>query len=146
MDASIIDDDHNENDDDLPTTIGGSWNDEIAAVVAAAVAGARYGVKIRLPHALIMTFMFRRDLSVHDKLRVVIRAVLEHARSLGSFALVYKACLLLLKVLGNYGRQQIQTKPVSGGQHKQTKTMFNVIGRVIMSLIGELCSCLVFSS
>eukprot|EP00977_Amphora_coffeiformis_P001085 scaffold223_cov145-Amphora_coffeaeformis.AAC.9 len=73
--------------------------DEVLAIVAALVSGVRYGIKIRLPHALVMTFMFRRDLSTKGKLRLITDAVLEHARSLGSFALIYKTTLVLLKLL-----------------------------------------------
>ena len=65
--------------------------------MAAALAGARYGVKIRLPHAAVMTFLFRRDLNVRQKLTAIWRATVEHARRLGSFALIYKAMLVLGK-------------------------------------------------
>ena len=36
--------------------------DELKSIAAALIGGARYGAKIRLPHALVMTFLFRRDL------------------------------------------------------------------------------------
>jgi len=34
--------------------------DELLAVCGALVGGAKYGLKIRLPHALVMTMLFRR--------------------------------------------------------------------------------------
>jgi hypothetical protein len=34
--------------------------DELLAICGALVGGARYGLKIRLPHALVMTFIFRK--------------------------------------------------------------------------------------
>ena len=72
---------------------------EVLATMAAFRSGCQYGVKIRFPHALVMTFMFRRDLSTRDKLITIARAVFEHAKSLGSFAFLYKSTLVLLKVI-----------------------------------------------
>lgn len=53
-------------------------SDEIQAIIAAAISGARYGVKIRLPHALIMTLLFRRDLTSKQKLKSVLKLAAEH--------------------------------------------------------------------
>ena len=64
--------------------------DEIQAIIAALVGGVRYGTKIRLPHALVMTFLFRRDLSAQEKIRSIIRMTMLHASNLGLFAVVYK--------------------------------------------------------
>lgn len=121
MDASVV-----AVEEDGPNDDGCYWH-EVRAVLDALVSGARYGVKIRLPHAFVMTFMFRRDLSTRGKLKAILRAVSEHARTLGSFALVYKTVLVGLKFL----------------QRKYGKTLedslgANALGRVLMSLIGEL--------
>jgi peroxisomal membrane protein 4 len=72
------------------STVLATVADEIQAVVAALVGGARYGVKIRLPHALVMTLLFRRDLTSSQKIRSVLKLALEHASSLGQFATLYK--------------------------------------------------------
>jgi peroxisomal membrane protein 4 len=64
--------------------------DELHAIVAALVGGARYGIKIRLPHALIMTMLFRRDLTSRQKVESVLKLAYEHASNLGAFATVYK--------------------------------------------------------
>jgi len=104
--------------------------DEVLAVVAALVSGARYGVKIRLPHALVMTFMFRRDLSTRGKLRSITDAVLEHAGSLASFATVYQVTLAILKLLQRkYGKVQR-----NGSQNLSVAKSF---GRALMNLICE---------
>ena len=63
---------------------------EIAAIVGAALSGAKYGVRIRLPHAAVMTFLFRRGLTNRDKLRIVLKATYEHSLNLASFAAAYK--------------------------------------------------------
>ena len=64
--------------------------DEVHAILSALVGGARYGLKIRLPHAMVMTFLFRRDLTSSEKLKSVLNMAYEHAYSLGSFATIYK--------------------------------------------------------
>jgi peroxisomal membrane protein 4 len=67
-----------------------SWMEEIHAIVAALAGGARYGFKIRVPHALVMTMLFRRDLPASEKIRSVVRLALEHATKLAAFATIYK--------------------------------------------------------
>eukprot|EP00536_Pseudo-nitzschia_multiseries_P011008 jgi/Psemu1/204701/e_gw1.355.19.1 len=71
--------------------------EELSAVVSALIGGATYGVKIRLPHALVMTCLFRRDLSSKQKLRTILRLVYEHASNLAAFATIYKVALAALK-------------------------------------------------
>jgi hypothetical protein len=70
---------------------------EIHSILSAIVGGARYGVKIRLPHALVMTFLFRRDLSSKDKLRNILKLAYGHASGLAMFAAIYKTTLAVLK-------------------------------------------------
>jgi hypothetical protein len=50
----------------------------------------RYGAKIRLPHAAVTTLLFKKNLSFTDRLRVVLKLTIEHARNLGTFAAFYK--------------------------------------------------------
>jgi peroxisomal membrane protein 4 len=66
------------------------WRNEIYAILAGLLGGARYGVKIRLPHALVMTSLFRKDLTSRGKLRQILRMTLEHASHLAAFATIYK--------------------------------------------------------
>jgi peroxisomal membrane protein 4 len=80
-----------------PSTFLGHLGDEVSAIVVALVGGARYGIKVRLPHALVMTLMFRRELSSREKVRSIVKVVLEHASSLAAFATVYKTVLAALK-------------------------------------------------
>lgn len=67
--------------------------DETTAVVLAALGGARYGVKIRMPHALIMTLIFRQDLSPSQKVATILKLTRNHALSLATFAAIYKVHL-----------------------------------------------------
>jgi peroxisomal membrane protein 4 len=85
--------------------------DEVSAVVSAMMGGAKYGIKIRLPHAFVMTLLFRNDLSNRQKMGTIVRLVLEHASNLAAFATIYKAILSIFKWSSRYLRQQHQHHP-----------------------------------
>uniref|UniRef100_A0A8D0CMI3 Peroxisomal membrane protein 4 n=1 Tax=Sander lucioperca TaxID=283035 RepID=A0A8D0CMI3_SANLU len=51
--------------------------------------GAVYGAKIRAPHALVMTFLFRSG-SLKDKLKAILKATYTHSRNLACFVFTYK--------------------------------------------------------
>ena len=61
--------------------------------------GIRYGVKIRFPHALIMTLLFPHPQlpTFHDKIRYIVQQTTAHASRLARFAVVYKILLTILK-------------------------------------------------
>jgi peroxisomal membrane protein 4 len=78
-----------------------------AALATGVVQGIRnglfYGMKIRGPHATLMTFIFRWNDPLNSKLWNIVNLACTHARNLGSFALVYKVLQLVLKqVLGSH--------------------------------------------
>jgi F0F1-type ATP synthase assembly protein I len=95
---------------------------ELHSILSALIGGAKYGIKIRLPHALLMTFMFRHDLSASDKLRRVLQLSFEHASSLAAFATLYKVMLASLKLLSKYV-----------GESDAVSRSF---GRILLSTIG----------
>lgn len=64
--------------------------DELHAIMAGLVGGLRYGFKIRLPHAFVMTALFRRDLTVEQKMTTIWKLTREHAINLAAFAAIYK--------------------------------------------------------
>jgi peroxisomal membrane protein 4 len=78
--------------------------DELTAVASALIAGAKYGVKIRLPHAVVMTCLFRKDLSSKEKIRSIMKLVFEHSSNLAAFASIYKIVLATLKFSSRYIR------------------------------------------
>ena len=49
----------------------------ILAVLSGAQQGASYGARIRLPHALVMTFLFQKG-TLQMKLRRIIEVAFEH--------------------------------------------------------------------
>ncbi|XP_075419884.1 peroxisomal membrane protein 4 isoform X1 [Tenrec ecaudatus] len=62
--------------------------------------GVVYGTKIRAPHALVMTFLFRTG-SLRDKLRAILQATYTHSRNLACFVLTYKGlCALQSRAQG----------------------------------------------
>jgi hypothetical protein len=66
--------------------------EELYAILAALQGGARYGFKIRVPHALVMTFLFKNELSPPQKIRAITILTIEHASKLAAFATIYKVC------------------------------------------------------
>ena len=55
--------------------------------------GVHYGVKIRAPHALVMTFLFKANQPLRKNLEQILKMTFVHARNLGGFVLIYKALL-----------------------------------------------------
>ncbi len=81
-----------------------AW-DEVAAILSGLIGGGRYGLKIRIPHAFVMTFLFGNKLSFRRKLQVIAKLAAEHSINLASFACLYKFLLASLKVLSRLIRQ-----------------------------------------
>ncbi|GAB6026575.1 Peroxisomal membrane protein 4 [Chamberlinius hualienensis] len=57
--------------------------------------GVVYGAKIRAPHSLVMTFLFKEG-SLKDKFTFITKATINHSRNLAYFTVVYKLCKILL--------------------------------------------------
>lgn len=107
--------------------------DESLSILSAGFSGARYGVKIRLPHALIMTFLFRKDLATSQKLKCVLQLVKEHASSLAMFAGTYKAILAILKWLSRIEADRAVLK-------EDTHNIWRSIGRRMLRIIRRFRS------
>mmetsp|Transcript_16324 Transcript_16324/g.35320 ORF Transcript_16324/g.35320 Transcript_16324/m.35320 type:complete len:263 (-) Transcript_16324:1119-1907(-) len=84
-----------------PSTL---W-DEVAAILSGLIGGGRYGLKIRVPHAFVMTFLFGSRLSFRDKLKVIAKLAAEHASNLAAFACLYKLMLATLKIFSQRIKQ-----------------------------------------
>ncbi|KAK9404684.1 peroxisomal membrane protein 4 [Crotalus adamanteus] len=56
--------------------------------------GAVYGVKIRAPHALVMTFLFKSG-SLKEKLKAILQATYLHSRTLACFVFTYKGLMAM---------------------------------------------------
>ncbi|XP_067410587.1 peroxisomal membrane protein 4 isoform X2 [Emydura macquarii macquarii] len=53
-----------------------------------------YGAKIRAPHALVMTFLFKSG-SLREKLKTIAQATYTHSRNLAYFVFTYKGLMAL---------------------------------------------------
>lgn len=87
---------------------------EILAIQRAITLGCKYGIKIRFPHAFVMTYLFRRGLSLREKMRLVTKLTASHALNLSMFAGVYKATLFFLKIYGRKIGMSAQARSSSG--------------------------------
>jgi peroxisomal membrane protein 4 len=58
--------------------------------------GLVYGTKVRLPHALVMIFLFRSG-TIREKLLAIFKATKLHAFNLAKFAFLYKSSMLAMK-------------------------------------------------
>lgn len=66
----------------------------ILAVLKGFRNGAVYGAKIRFPHALVMTFLFRGG-SLSEQAQSIFEATWTHSKNLASFVICYKALMAL---------------------------------------------------
>lgn len=64
------------------------WHDPLE-IIKGFRNGIIYGVKVRFPHALVMTLLWKRG-SIKAMIKTILRATYQHARNLGQFAVVYK--------------------------------------------------------
>merc|ERR550532_2264629 len=58
--------------------------------------GLVYGAKIRFPHALVMTFLFKGG-PLLTKARAIFDATYTHSTNLASFVITYKGLCLLMR-------------------------------------------------
>ena len=113
-----------------------SPTNEVAAILSALLGGGRYGVKIRFPHALVMTSLFRRDLTANEKIRTILRLTREHAINLAAFAALYKTMLAILKGTSGYLQQNYCGEGTEGGADRGG--ILRALGRIlVMTLVGN---------
>lgn len=79
-------------------------NHELLSLIKGIRNGIVYGVKIRFPHALVMTLLFREG-SWKDKANGIYNATFTHASNLAKFVFLYKTLTKLLAHIFN-GRSQ----------------------------------------
>ncbi|RPB24778.1 peroxisomal membrane protein 24 [Terfezia boudieri ATCC MYA-4762] len=81
-------------------------NRDVLAIFKGLRNGLVYGSKIRFPHALVMTILFR-DGTPREKLTSILTATKQHALNLASFVTIYKSTLYLLNYLHSRGIMQL---------------------------------------
>ncbi|XP_066278967.1 peroxisomal membrane protein 4-like [Branchiostoma lanceolatum] len=73
----------------------GRWT-ELLSIIKGFRNGIVYGVKIRAPHALVMTFLFKEG-SLLEKFKIIAEATHLHARNLAMFVVLYKTLTTLIQ-------------------------------------------------
>ncbi|KAJ3220264.1 Peroxisomal membrane protein 4 [Dinochytrium kinnereticum] len=71
---------------------------DLFAIIKGFRNGAVYGAKIRFPHALVMTFLFRGG-TLAEKFRFIFKATYQHSRNLALFVTIYKSLMAALRHL-----------------------------------------------
>lgn len=97
----------------LTNFVNDPGNRDILALVKGLRNGLVYGAKIRFPHSLVMTMLFRSG-PFSEKMRFVYRATKQHARNLGLFVLTFKTMMLIQKKAAN-DKQQPHHAYIAGG-------------------------------
>lgn len=87
-------------------------NHDLLAILKGLRNGLVYGTKIRFPHALVMTLLFRSG-PLRERLLTVLRATRTHAINLASFVTIYKLTMYLLA----RGALPFLTGGDKGGEH-----------------------------
>lgn len=69
--------------------------------------GIVYGTKIRFPHALVMTLLWKRG-PIQNMARTILKATYQHAKNLGKYVFLYKAFNIALRRVGSGEKQHWQ--------------------------------------
>ncbi|KAF9014972.1 Tim17/Tim22/Tim23/Pmp24 family-domain-containing protein [Cyathus striatus] len=118
------------------------------AVLKGARNGFVYGVKVRFPHALVMSILFGRG-DWRSRLRVIYRATKQHAINLAKFVSLYKTFVLLQKKV-NGGKERSSDTFIAGllsgytvfGERNAVneQIVLYVVSRVVASFIPRATS------
>ncbi|RPB02301.1 peroxisomal membrane protein 4 [Choiromyces venosus 120613-1] len=87
----------------LTTLILNPANHDLLEILKGTRNGLVYGTKVRFPHALVMTFLFRSG-TFRQKLTQTLSATKTHAKNLAAFVTIYKTAMLLLRRLSSKER------------------------------------------
>ncbi|PUU82202.1 Tim17/Tim22/Tim23/Pmp24 family-domain-containing protein [Tuber borchii] len=80
-------------------------NHDLLEILKGARNGLVYGAKVRFPHALVMTFLFRSG-TFQEKLTQTLQATKTHAKNLAAFVTIYKTAMFLLRRLSSSTRKE----------------------------------------
>ncbi|KAJ8049477.1 Peroxisomal membrane protein 4 [Holothuria leucospilota] len=69
---------------------------DILSIIKGLRNGAVYGVKVRFPHALVMTFLFGRGTTL-EKFQGILQATYTHSKNLAKFVFLFKSMMVLLQ-------------------------------------------------
>ena len=79
-----------------------SFTEDILSILRGFRNGCVYGIKIRLPHAAVMTLLFSNDRSIENMSSVIFKKTREHSIHLGQFVMLYKLLIVLIRRILQY--------------------------------------------
>ncbi|CAG8455580.1 11075_t:CDS:2 [Diversispora eburnea] len=111
---------------------------DVLAIIKGFRNGAVYGAKVRFPHALVMTFLFRNE-SFKDKINFIIDATKTHSKNLAFFVTIYKTLMYLQKKI-NGGKEQNAHSFIAGlivarGTIEEPKHTFSIFAAVVWGIV-----------
>ncbi|KNC96409.1 uncharacterized protein SPPG_08308 [Spizellomyces punctatus DAOM BR117] len=114
----------------------GQYHD-VLAIIKGFRNGAVYGAKVRFPHALVMTFLFRTG-SFEDKARFILKATFQHSRNLAFFVTIYKTLMALQRnIMGKEHNWDAFVAGVIGGYIVFGKNN-NVNNQIVLYLFSRI--------
>ncbi|KAL0094677.1 peroxisomal membrane protein 4 [Phycomyces blakesleeanus] len=116
---------------------------EILTILKGARNGIVYGAKVRFPHALVMTFLFKSG-PLKGKIKSIFTATKQHATNLGKFATIYKTMMLIQKKL-NEGKESSHHSFLAGaiGGYIVFKNNTSINQQIILYLFSRIFMALV---
>lgn len=87
---------------------------DILSIIKGIRNGMVYGAKIRFPHALVMTFLFRNHLPFRKKMELIMDATYQHSRNLATFVGIYKTLMVLMRRMRLDGKERSIDSFLSG--------------------------------
>lgn len=97
---------------DLSAILSDPKYHDLLSIVKGFRNGAVYGAKVRFPHALVMTYLFKEG-SHREKWRGILKATFRHSKNLSFFVAIYKSLLLLQRKL--HGGKESSADPFFAG-------------------------------
>jgi len=93
--------------------------------------GLFYGTKIRLPHALVMTLLFRRSTDIKKMADPIAKLTWEHSRNLALFAGFYKLLLVGARYIRISLGDKVATPPGIPVSQLDSLLVAGFVGRII---------------
>mmetsp|Transcript_23182 Transcript_23182/g.20374 ORF Transcript_23182/g.20374 Transcript_23182/m.20374 type:complete len:252 (+) Transcript_23182:129-884(+) len=123
-----------------------TFREDILSILRGFRNGCVYGIKIRLPHAAVMTLLFSNDRSIENMSSTIFKKTREHSINLGRFVMLYKLLIVLIRRILRYPHNHfpiihILAGGIGGGIIWGQRTSVNhqinlyVFSRIFMGLI-----------
>jgi len=84
-------------DDILIPSKSPSFEEDLLSIIRGFRNGLIYGIKIRFPHAFVMTLLFAKNQSVGQMANTVFTKTQQHSLNLGRFVCLYKVLVVLIR-------------------------------------------------